>query len=345
PMQLAAPPEFFSTYFSPNSEMEIPSLLIGDSAQVPVLLETHQLDPGLYTVRVEIDPATNANSAGRIAERNELNNLTLLQVLVLGADLAAANLISSYDGIAARGDAVDFAATVINVGVAPAGAFTVGFKISPAGDQFEPIRVWTCGQESPSECIGPEYFGYARLPGIDLLVPEAVRCSLDTSTLEPGEYIVRVEVDVDDSVPEHAELNNYIDVPLIITGDLPDGQDLPPGSEGPDLWIRQVNAVDVGGDAGVSNIWATITNLGDAASGPSHVAFFYAPEAGGDFIALGRVVLPPLLAGASTSSILRPVTSMWLPGTYDVRLVVDPDDEVPEINERNNSKDGTLLVR
>ncbi|MBU0595524.1 hypothetical protein KJ567_02420, partial [Candidatus Bipolaricaulota bacterium] len=154
PMQLAAPPEFFSTYFSPNSEMEIPSLPIGDSAQVPVLLETHQLDPGLYTVRVEIDPATNANSAGRIAERNELNNLTLLQVLVLGADLAAANLISSYDGIAARGDAVDFAATVINVGVAPAGAFTVGFKISPAGDQFEPIRVWTCGQESPSECIG-----------------------------------------------------------------------------------------------------------------------------------------------------------------------------------------------
>ena len=341
--QAATEREFVSAYFSPSSEVEISSLPIGETAQVPVLLETNQLDPGSYTLRVEVDPASGTAPSGRVIERNELNNQMLLQMMVLGADLAAADLVSSHDNVAAQGELVEFVATILNAGVAPAGAFTVGFKISRAGDEFEAIRIWTCGDDSPTDCIGPAYFGYARLPGIDLLVPEAAMCTLDTSELEPGDYVVRVEVDVDGTVPEHDELNNALDLPLtIIEGE--DGQSqLPPGTAGADLWVERFDAV--AGNPGRSHLWGTITNLGAVASGPFNVAFYYVPVPGGELVQVATRAIENLEPGETRTTLRTIETADWEPGYYDVRIVVDPDNEILELNEENNAKDEELRVR
>ena len=193
--QAATEREFVSAYFSPSSEVEISSLPIGETAQVPVLLETNQLDPGSYTLRVEVDPASGTAPSGRVIERNELNNQMLLQMMVLGAD----------------------------------------------------------------------------------------------------------------------------------------------------LWVERFDAV--AGNPGRSHLWGTITNLGAVASGPFNVAFYYVPVPGGELVQVATRAIENLEPGETRTTLRTIETADWEPGYYDVRIVVDPDNEILELNEENNAKDEELRVR
>ena len=490
PTRPAAAPEFFSTYFSPNSEIEIPGLSIGGMTQVPVLLETHQLNPGLYSVRVEIDPATGADQGGRVAERDEVNNVSLLQVMVLGADLAVTQFTTAPENVVDQSvtESIEFFATVINGGMEAAGEFNVRFQLLKlVEDGLAPIRVFTCDGDG-ADCGGPLFFGEVSLPGIGVFVPEHVQCSLDLAQadLEPGQYIARIAVDCDGvpgingicegRVAEHDETNNVFDLPIVIVGErttdltaaafervedpdlhpsflrfaatienlgiepagafdvllrvyqLPDptqpdipevlrhveilsvpglggyatqdlswvvdfsqvemapgafdvrididcsgqfdldglciggiaesnemnnaselslehGGDVSPGAGRADLWIEKLNAAEVAGDAGMSHLWATITNLGDVVSGAFDVMFYYVPTPGGSPVGLAGRQVMELGPGRSTTVLRTIDTSAWAPGYYDVRIVVDPENEILELNETNNSKDEELRIQ
>jgi len=223
--------EFRTAYFSPDSSMQVRSLAIGETAEIPVLLETKDLAPGQYLIQMEIDPAGSASANGQVFERNETNNVLSSQIAVLGPDLAVLDLYTAPDSVVDQSqiDSIDVVSTIINSGVSPAGEFTVKFQLlSIDGTGFIPIRIHTCGESA--DCGAPEFFGEVTLPGIGPLVPEQVRCSLNLASLDldPGQYIIRVLVDCQGGlapdgtclgqVAEHNELNNLLEVPVIISG-------------------------------------------------------------------------------------------------------------------------------
>jgi len=334
------PSEYRTAYFTPGVEVEVQGLAIGETVRVPVSLETRDLDPGQYNILVQIDPATGSASDGMVEERNEQNNTTVVQVSVLGPDLTVVDFRSEPESIVNAGESVEVSATVMNIGVEPAGGFTVGFKLLRVGETIEPVRIWSCSSDEATECIGPEYFGQARLPGIDVLVPEEVRCSLDTSGIEAGEYVLRVEVDVKDAVAEHTEANNFAEIPLLIVGE---GEKEEVG-EGADLAVESLYSLKLGGGSTEARIWATIINQGDAVAGPFDVTFFYIPSTGAD-----RVFLDPwtvdVLAAGDRITVLRSFDAAALArGNYQVGVLVDPENEVFEVDEDNNVKEGTLWI-
>jgi subtilase family serine protease len=223
--------EFRTAYFSPDSSMQVRSLAIGETAEIPVLLETRDLAPGQYLIQMEIDPAGGSSTTGQVFERNENNNIISSQVAVLGPDLAALDLYTVPGGVVDQSqiNSLDVVSTIINSGVAPAGEFTVKFQLLSIDDTGTvPIRIHSCGESA--DCGTPEFFGEVTLPGIGTLVPEQVRCSLDLSSvdLEPGQYVIRVLVDCQGGIgldgmclgqiAEHNELNNLLEVPVVISG-------------------------------------------------------------------------------------------------------------------------------
>ena len=223
--------EFRTSFFSPDSSIQVRSLAIGETAEIPVLLETRDLAPGQYLVQMEIDPAMGSSAGGQVAERNESNNILSSQIAVLGPDLAALDLYTVPGGVVDQSliDSIDVVSTIINSGVAPAGEFVVKFQLLSVDDTgFAPVRVHSCGESA--DCGAPEFFGEVTLPGIGTLVPEQARCSLDLSSLdlEPGQYVIRVLVDCQGGlgpdgmclgqVAEHNELNNLLEIPLVISG-------------------------------------------------------------------------------------------------------------------------------
>lgn len=256
--------EFRTAYFSPDSSMQVRSLAIGETAEIPVLLETRDLAPGQYLIQMEIDPADGSSTAGQVVERNESNNILSSQIAILGPDLAALDLYTVPGGVVDQSqiDSIDVVSTIINSGVAPAGEFTVKFQLLSIDETGSvPIRVHTCGESG--DCGTPEFFGEVTLPGIGTLVPEQVRCSLDLSSvdLEPGQYIIRVLVDCQGGigldgtclgqVAEHNELNNLLEIPVVVTG-----------IRAVDLAVSDLVVAPVEESASVFTFTATVANLG-----------------------------------------------------------------------------------
>ncbi len=342
--QAGQAPEFRTAFFSPSADMQVRALEIGETAEIPVLLETRDLDPGQYLVQMEIDPAIGSDSFGRVQERNELNNVYATQLFILGADLSVIGVETEPDGIVQRGEPLEISTTVINTGVTPAGSFTVGLKIFHATEDLQPIQIWTCGDESGADCMGPEFFAFVRLPGIDLLVPEIAQCSLDTTDLVAGDYVIQVIVDAEDTVGEHNEANNIAEFLITIVGDEAiDGGTAPIG-EGADLSIRSFHAVQQIEDANRSQAWATIVNQGTEDTEPFYARFYYL-DAVGERVTLPRIRVGALLAGADRSVLQVFDTSTLAPGYHVVGIEIDLDNVIPETDEANNTRQTDLLIR
>ncbi len=337
------------SYFSPGPEISVGGLAIGEKINVPILLETRDLAPGQYQILVEIDPLD------AVRERNELNNaLDTTRPTILGPDLAIVDLIAGQEGVVQRGEPVGYSATILNVGVTPAGGFAVGFQLlrQDGAGILQVLRTWSC--DSPAgtvECGGPEFFGYARLPGLDLLTPELATCSLDTSGLEAGQYVVRAIADVEETVGEHNEANNVsVDLSLMIADDgtgTTDSQ-LPTCTDCVDLKVRSLSARLETGVQRTSRVMGTIENIGTVDAGPFTVTAYYIPARGADPITIvdtrHRTRYDGLAAGETATFRQDFDTSTLENGFYDVFVVVDVNNEIIESNEENNSKDEALWI-
>ena len=366
--QIGQQAEFRTSFFSPGSSIQVRSLAIGETAEIPVLLETRDLAPGQYLVQMEIDPAVGSSTGGQIAERNESNNILSSQIAVLGPDLAVLDLYTLPGNVVDQSlvDSIDIVSTIINSGVAPAGEFTVKFQLLSMDDTgFVPLRVHTCGESV--DCGSPEFFGEVTLPGIGPLVPEQVRCSLDLANidLEPGQYIVRVLVDCEGGigtdglcvgqVNEHNELNNLLEMPIVIAGrraiDLSVGDVAKTSAENKfpvefTATIANLGVKSAGEFRAVLHLFGTLSDCADSNPRVCEVPIFEqvieVPGLGGlaSFDAVWTVDMPAIDALADLTDI------------YVARVHVDCDGfstdscqgDVDESDETNNTMDIPVVI-
>jgi len=351
---------YSSAHLSPAPEIEIASLGIGETASVPVMLETRDLEPGQYTVRAEINPG------GEVAERSGLNNILELPLTVLGPDLAVVDLTTSPRGVVdqAVADELQVSATIINAGVVATGEFNVRIRLFQVSDQgLVAVRVHMCGEAAPRACGSAEYFCEETLPGIGVLVPEQVRWTLDLAqtALDAGQYIVTVEVDCDSDVDgicsgrisEHNELNNVLELPLTI---LPRPADLVIKEP---IEFPSERPVDYGE---VVPIKATIANIGGSTADGACTT---TPSCG---IGIEFLVYEPGTGAEDGEQLLRitpaePIHSLG-PGEeiqvtalletdrldpfvtdYRVLIRVDPSHSIEELDESNNDIELPLVIR
>jgi len=273
---------FTTTAVLPDSRIWVDSLAVGETKTIQVSIETALLEPGLYRIQAEADPDRQILES----DINRTNNLGAASLTVWGADLAPVQgtFKASPDGVIDQTavDEIEFDVTVANIGVLAAGSFNVAFELLRVDeDAFTPVRGIHCGGGG-FQCANPPYFGVVTLPGIGAGEQLPVSCTLDLSdgNLEPGEYIVRVQVDCvgdvdgdlvcDGQIPEHVELNNSAELLLTIVGGSGGGNTGGSLGEGADLAVEAVN-----GRARAGTDWITaygvIRNLGTAASGPFSV--------------------------------------------------------------------------
>ena len=351
------------SHFSPGPEIEIAGLAIGESITRTVMLETRDLAPGQYQIRVEIDPDH------AVRERDEANNsLVGTRLAVLGPDLAVVGLTTSPEGVVdqAVSDELEIVATLLNAGVVPMGEFSVRFRLFRVSEQgLVAVRVHVCGETSPTDCESPEHFCDETLSGIGVLVPEQVRWTLDLAEtdLDPGQYIVRVEADCegdidgdgvcDGKIPEHNELNNMLELPLVI---LPRPADLVVKEP---IEFPKDHPVDYGE---VVPIKATIANIGGSTADGACTT---TPSCG---IGIEFLVYEPGTRAEDGEQLLRitpaePIHSLE-PGEeiqvtalletdrldpfvtdYRVLIRVDPSHSIEELDESNNDIELPLVIR
>ena len=350
-----------STSFAAGPEYEVAGLSIAETIEIPVMLETKDLRPGSYSIRVSIDPA------GDVRERNELNNtLTGIPLQILGPDLAVVQLATSPESVVdqAEVDELEITAAILNTGVVPIGEFTTRIRLMRQDELgFVPVQVVLCGETAPTPCESAEYSCEKTLSGLGVLVPVQVRWTLDLeqSNLPPGQYVLQVAADCegdvdadgvcDGRIEEHDETNNVLETPLTV---------LPKPA---DLIIAEVagvpeTLVEFGE---VVPIRMTVANAGGLPAqgacrttpvcgvGTEILVFErgLAPEEAEIVLRVKPEPVPALEAGQTAEYLIELDTGQLNPleTDYRIQVRVDPDDSIEELDESNNSAELPLTLR
>jgi len=210
---------------------QVPSLGIGGSATLQLNIETTDIAmlPGQYRLKAEI------NTDGIVKESDASNNAASSIFALQGPDLLpfASTFTAVPSGTIDQGvvGEVDFSVTIANIGPIAAGGFDVMLGLVKVENGVRiPVPTIACGEDPLAACDELDYFASVFVPGIGAAEQLGIACSLDLSKadLEPGQYIVQVYVDRVDAniqtlidegqVPEHSELNNSAELPLVIVG-------------------------------------------------------------------------------------------------------------------------------
>ena len=350
-----SPAEVAQWDFRPFAVDTVKELAVGESDQVRAILETRTVDrdlqPGLYYIRVSVDPADPGQTDGQIQEQSEFNNVCETSVLIQGADLMPAALDLLPPSPIVHGEEIEVSATILNIGVEPAGEFCVVFyaRREPATEEDD-CTVACTGDCTIAPTGGCDLLGIGgvKFLGLDAETAETVRCALDTTTLEPGTYQIFVDVDPGNAVAEQYEANNRLMTSLVIQiseGEGPGGEvsgvDLVPLS----LALGPSSSVEKGQKVTIS---VTIANRGEESAGPFVVKLFRdylqnpARSLGtGEF---GMLTFEGLDAGESSTRRLSLFTSTLRAGDYAIKAVVDAAAQVDESNEGNNQIEEILTI-
>ena len=308
------PTDFVTFSLAPLS-----GLKVGKRTQAQAILETGLLRPGSYLIRISIDPVDPSRPGGQVEEQSEVNNLLDITVIIRGADLIPIDLQLEPPSPVVQGQVVEVAATILNTGVEPTGKFDVNFS------WCRMVGETSCARES--EFIS---FGGVSFPGIAVNNPETVARELDTSALEPGEYLLRVVVDPDDRVEEQNEANNELTTSLQV--------ERRPADLRPKPWLVFEPQPPVPAGQPVK-VHGEIVNDGGTATGGFRVAFLYRRVEGGmayEFSEFDSVPLPGLAPGEQAEVLGVLDTSELEGGTYEICILADADDKVRELDETNN---------
>jgi subtilase family serine protease len=351
------PPAEAQWDFRPFAVDTVKELAVGESDQVRAILETktadRDLQPGLYYIRVSVDPAEQGHVDGQIREQSEFNNVCETSVLIQGADLIPAALDLLPPSPVVHGEEIEIVATILNIGVEPAGEFCVAFyaRREPAITDEEGDCAVACAGDctiAPTGDCDLLGIGGVKFLGLDAETAETVRCALDTTTLEPGTYQIFVDVDAGNAVAEQYEANNRLMTGLVIQfseGEGPGGEvsgvDLVPLA----LTLGPSSSVEKGQKVTIS---VTIANRGEEPAGPFVVNLFRnylqgpsSPFGTGEF---GMLTFEELDAGESSTRRLSLFTSTLRAGDYAIKAVVDAAAQVDESNEGNNQIEEILTI-
>ncbi|MFQ6089925.1 MAG: CARDB domain-containing protein, partial [Candidatus Bipolaricaulia bacterium] len=300
--------------------------------------------PGIYELRVVVDPPQDPfgeSGTGQVAELDETNNEFVTTLSLLSsrlADLAfdptlPLEVAPAYQ--VNRGQTLRFTAHLMNMGDLAAGPFEVEFaycrlpETTPQGTQEQP-----CTQ--PTDFIT---FSVVSLAGLEVGKGAGAQAILETTSLRPGSYLIRVAVDPTSAdrptgnVAEQSEANNLLDISVLIQGAdlIPIGLELSPPSP-----VVQGEVVEV---------TATILNVGVEPTGKFDVNLYWClmitPKScsqPGEFNSFGRVVFPGIAVNNPEEATVEWNTGRLElgGGTYLIKVLIDPQDQVPEQNELNN---------
>ena len=297
------------TKFEPIARVTLPGLEAGEQSAAKVELDTSKLPLGAYELRVTVDPEDTVRK-----EFSERNNQLIARFAIGLPDLIIQGIAFDPTRQVPFGQELKLFADVRNVGDGPVlGSFVVEFAVR----RVEPA-------EQPEFTV----IAHVELQDLAAGTQAAAKVELDTGQLAPGTYILRVIVDPDNTLPELREDNNQAIARF--------------GVGLPDLQILQVNfnparQVPVGQPL---QIFAEVSNEGEGpALEPFAVEFALRrvdvpfPTS---FQPVGRVTIPELAAGAQSTASVELDTTQLSPGVYELQIVVDPENTIPELDEGNN---------
>lgn len=260
------------------------------------------LEPGGYELLVLVDPENT------IDEQNEANNGVVTAFSIQGSELLAQSIELGAAPIH-QGDTITVASQIENIGKKSAKSFTVGFFI-------DDLRFDT--------------FYYKDEEGLRKNETTKAQGTLDTTDLPPGDYTLRVFVDPDDHIPELDEANNVISMPLVIKEPRPRRPELHPT----ELIFDPPSPVRGGRTVIVR---AAVWNTGNIDAERFQVELAYGQE-GQTWTPFAVQDLPSLPRGGKEVVEAQLNTMGLTVGvTYRIRVLVDPREEVAELDEGNNA--------
>ena len=263
------------------------------------------LEPGYYY------PIGVLDSDQTVRELEKANNVQVLPSIYVGPnmfDLAAVSLTSSLDATAAPDDSFDLTLTVSNNSTASVPTIGVATYLSEDENLDD--------SDVLAECTD----------SLDLNLDAGGQGDFQLSCTVPrvrGTYYVLTVVDPEDTLGDADRSNNVAVAPDSVSIDAPS----------PDLEIADLQsdsyAVDWQGTVALS---ATVSNTGSDPSPATTVAFLLN---GTNQICSASV--EALDAGASTTVTKSCTLGASIIGTRPLSAYVDPDDQVFEVSETNNT--------
>jgi subtilase family serine protease len=322
-------------------------------ASIPFVgsLSTVGLSPGVYEVRIAVDPEA------RVAELDERNNelatAFTLQAAQLPDLVACGQLVVDPSSAVRRGRTVTLSLCVSNEGDVASAPFNVRFTHCPS-PEIPP------GQMPSSPCDSATGYGveglYPSIVAVPALAPGEqvnVTTRLETEELAPGAYFLNVEVDYDPSVvggivAESNEANNLTQGAVFIIG--------------PDLALVDLQATppSPASQGQVVQVAAIVSNLGEEAAGQFGVSYYVTPmlpdgipttgcTGGTDCptVLVTRVLVPGLAAGGFERIVCNFDTAGLVPGPYLLRAVAELADVPGKVSEHallNNALEIPFVV-
>lgn len=270
-----------------------------------------------HRIEVEVDPQ------GEVAELDEGNNALIATLSLttpavapaVGANLTLRELQFSPESPVGQGTQVQACATVVNTGQGAAGEFLVEFR-------YRQDRV---GPFTP--------FASRQVSGLEVGQQATVCGTFNTAGLPLGSYELAAVADPTDWVQEVDETDNALTRTLIVSQAVP-RPDLSPAG----LFFNPPSPVAQGTQV---QVCARVTNVGQVAAGPFAVSYAYHLNS---YVQFATAQVPGLASGEGIDLCRTLDTSGLASGTYEIKIVIDPEDRVTEGNEGNNELLGYLTV-
>ena len=293
-----------------------------DSVKAEALLDTSDLAPGNYALRVVVDPDN------RVPEVDEANNVISTPFVVLSpvarkAELHPASLVLYPASPVPVGQSVLVASSVWNTGTIDAGPFLVEIAYSVDG--------------------GSSWFPFAVDEVASLARGEKTQIEgrLITAGLSAGtRYLIGVFVDPRAQVEEADETNNVLVASLFL------GSGAPSGGPGTNLAVQDLafNPSSPVPQRTSVQVCAAIANTGQAAAAEFLVEFLYRQDPKSTFVSFATKQVSGLAAGQSTLACETLATTPLVLGSVEVKIVADSSNWVSESDKTDNERTRTLLI-
>ncbi len=293
------------------ARVDLPALKVTQEQSVQAVLKAAELTAGAYFVQVRVDPPSAEQPNGAIEEQDESNNLLSTLLTIKGPELYAESILLT-PALIRSGDDITAEAKIANAGEALATDVTVAFLLNgrvianavikelPAGTTDQPTR-------------------------------QSVQAVLKTGALalRPGVYELRVVVDPEDQIIELDESNNTLTTALTIQPALPRLPELTPKS----LRLTPPSPIE----QGVSTVTAEIHNNGPETAENFDIEFAVRE--------LGRLRWNPITCTVNCTNnrlnsngelLSQAQLPLLIPGSYEIRVLVDSKNSVAELDETNN---------
>ena len=319
-------PNTCSSAFTPFALIEDPflgGLAVGGelAARATIqksLEDSSKLDPGTYLIRMSIDPSDAHNPAGAIEEQDEANNDLIVTLTVLGPEFHITGM--TFEPVLPRiGDSVTVAASVANTGQVKGTDVEVAFFVD--GAQFDIKSVTITGGQT-----------------------EIVRGSLNTIQLglDPGKHNIRVVVDPKNVFAERDETNNETRTAITLLTAIPDLPELRPKG----LVLNPSSPIQLGISQSL-NVLVEVLNTGVAIADDVEVEISYRSSGSRRWIPI-PCATNCLVSDFEPGSRYITNADLFLltltPGSYEVRALVDPNNQVDELDEFNNEIQSTFTL-